>query len=52
MAEAARDRALELGLLVNAPRPDLLRFLPALDVPLAAIGEALGLLERALREAR
>ncbi|MGH8153034.1 MAG: acetylornithine transaminase [Rhodanobacteraceae bacterium] len=31
IVEAARDRAPE-GLLLNAPRPDLLRFMPALNV--------------------
>ena len=31
-AELVRDRAFERGLLVNAPRPHVLRFMPALDV--------------------
>src|SRR4029079_7545562 len=29
-AESVRDRAFACGLLVNAPRPDTLRFMPAL----------------------
>ena len=32
IAEAVRDRALELGLLLNAPRAHLLRFMPQLRV--------------------
>ncbi len=31
-AERVRDRAFELGLLINAARPNVLRFMPALDV--------------------
>ncbi len=31
-AQAIRERAFELGLLLNAPRPHVLRFMPALDV--------------------
>jgi acetylornithine/N-succinyldiaminopimelate aminotransferase len=31
-AERIRDAAFDLGLLVNAPRPDVLRFMPALNV--------------------
>jgi len=31
-AELVRDRCFELGLLVNAARPDVLRLMPALDV--------------------
>jgi acetylornithine/N-succinyldiaminopimelate aminotransferase len=32
IAEAVRDQALELGLLINAPRPHSLRFMPQLRV--------------------
>jgi acetylornithine/N-succinyldiaminopimelate aminotransferase len=46
--EQVRDRAFELGLLVNSPRPSMLRFMPALDVTEDAISEMLGLLGRAL----
>jgi acetylornithine/N-succinyldiaminopimelate aminotransferase len=46
--EQIRDRAFELGLLVNSPRPSMLRFMPALDVTEEAITEMLGLLSRAL----
>ncbi|HVU03928.1 MAG TPA: aminotransferase class III-fold pyridoxal phosphate-dependent enzyme [Polyangiaceae bacterium] len=47
-AEAVRDRAFSLGLLVNAVRPDTLRFMPALNVSEAEIDEALALLSKAL----
>lgn len=47
-ATEVRDRAFELGLLVNAPRPDTLRFMPALNVSDAEIEEMLSLLGRAL----
>lgn len=49
-AEQVRDRAFELGLLINAPRPDVLRLMPALDVgseELALLQSSLG---RALAE--
>ncbi|MGH7369085.1 MAG: acetylornithine transaminase [Candidatus Rokuibacteriota bacterium] len=48
-AKIARS-ALERGLLINAPRPDTLRFMPALNVTRGEIDEMLGLLEAALRE--
>jgi acetylornithine/N-succinyldiaminopimelate aminotransferase len=44
-AEQVRDRCFELGLLVNAARPDVLRFMPALDVgaeEIAAMHDLLG----------
>ena len=47
-AERVRDAAFELGLLVNAVRPDTLRFMPALNVTQDEIDEMLALLERAL----
>ncbi|MFT3921067.1 MAG: aminotransferase class III-fold pyridoxal phosphate-dependent enzyme [Myxococcales bacterium] len=46
-AERVRDRAFELGLLVNAARPNVLRFMPALDVSPELIGE----MEQKLAEA-
>lgn len=48
VAEAVRDRALAAGLLVNAPRPDLLRFMPSLRISDAEIDEALSLLAASL----
>ena len=50
VAEAVRDRCLELGLLVNAARPNVLRFMPELHVPETAIAEMLTLLEQSLRD--
>jgi acetylornithine/N-succinyldiaminopimelate aminotransferase len=47
VVEAARDR----GLLINAPRPDSLRFMPALDVSRDEIDEMLRLLEVSLTAA-
>jgi acetylornithine/N-succinyldiaminopimelate aminotransferase len=48
-AEQVRDRAFELGLLVNAARPNVLRFMPALDVGEALLGELEEKLASALR---
>lgn len=48
IAEAVAQRALELGLLVNAPRPNTLRLMPSLRVTPAEIEEAVELLGRAL----
>jgi acetylornithine/N-succinyldiaminopimelate aminotransferase len=42
--------ALDRGLLINAPRPDTLRFMPALTVTRDEIDQMLELLEAALRE--
>ncbi|HEY7436707.1 MAG TPA: acetylornithine transaminase [Methylomirabilota bacterium] len=47
VARAAMDR----GLLINAPRPDTLRFMPALNVTREEIDRMLALLEAALRNA-
>lgn len=47
-AEQVRDRAFALGLLLNAPRPNVLRLMPALDVGAAHIDEMSTLLHRAL----
>lgn len=46
---AARDLA-PVGLLLNAPRPHLLRFMPALTISEAEIDEGLQLLRMALRQ--
>jgi acetylornithine/N-succinyldiaminopimelate aminotransferase len=45
------ERCRDEGLLLNAPRPDLLRFMPALNVSAAEVEEALALLDRALGRA-
>jgi acetylornithine/N-succinyldiaminopimelate aminotransferase len=42
------DAALDRGLLVNAPRPDTLRFMPALTVTRDEIDQMIELLEPAL----
>jgi acetylornithine/N-succinyldiaminopimelate aminotransferase len=42
------DTALERGLLINAPRPDSLRFMPALTVTRAEVDRMVGLLEGCL----
>jgi len=47
VARAAMDR----GLLINAPRPDTLRFMPALNVTRNEIDQMLELLEATLNEA-
>ncbi|MGB0205717.1 MAG: acetylornithine transaminase [Neptuniibacter sp.] len=44
------QRALKEGLLLNAPRPDTLRFMPALNIQKEAINEGIGILERILEE--
>jgi acetylornithine/N-succinyldiaminopimelate aminotransferase len=49
---AVVQAASELGLLINAPREDALRFMPALNVTRAEIDEAIGLLDQALTRAR
>lgn len=48
-AEAVRDRAFELGLLINAARPNVIRLMPALDIDAAQITELDALLRAALR---
>jgi acetylornithine/N-succinyldiaminopimelate aminotransferase len=50
-AGAVSRRAMERGLLINAPRPDTLRFMPALNVTREEIDRMLALLEAALVEA-
>jgi acetylornithine/N-succinyldiaminopimelate aminotransferase len=47
-ARAVVDRALALGLLVNAPRPDTLRFMPALTVSCDEIDEMIDRLDASL----
>jgi acetylornithine/N-succinyldiaminopimelate aminotransferase len=44
------ERARDLGLLLNAPRPHLLRFMSALNVSREEIDAMLGLLEQALTD--
>jgi acetylornithine/N-succinyldiaminopimelate aminotransferase len=41
---------MDRGLLVNAPRPDALRFMPALNVTQEEIDRMLALLEAVLRD--
>jgi acetylornithine/N-succinyldiaminopimelate aminotransferase len=43
-AQKVVDTALERGLLINAPRPDTLRFMPALTVTREEIDRMLALL--------
>ncbi|HEX4335260.1 MAG TPA: aminotransferase class III-fold pyridoxal phosphate-dependent enzyme [Polyangiaceae bacterium] len=50
-AERVRDAAFGLGLLVNAVRPDTLRFMPPLNVTGAELDEMLALLAKALAAA-
>jgi acetylornithine/N-succinyldiaminopimelate aminotransferase len=47
--ELARDACLERGLLVNAARPTILRFMPSLRVTSAEIASMLGVLAGVLR---
>jgi acetylornithine/N-succinyldiaminopimelate aminotransferase len=47
-AQKVVDTALERGLLINAPRPDTLRFMPALTVNRAEVDRMLALLEPCL----
>lgn len=49
VVEAASSLA-PAGLLLNAPRPNLLRFMPALNISAADLDDALGLLRQALHE--
>ena len=48
---AAAQALAPVGLLLNAPRPHLLRFMPALNISAAEVDEALALLRLALRDA-
>ena len=47
-AADVQEKALELGLLINAPRPNTLRLMPALNVQASEIAEAIELLDAAL----
>ncbi|MBV8035839.1 acetylornithine transaminase [Roseateles sp.] len=47
---AAAQALAPVGLLLNAPRPHLLRLMPALNISAAEVDEGLALLHRALRE--
>lgn len=49
-AKVARS-AMDRGLLINAPRPDTLRFMPALNVSRTEIDQMLAILETTLDEA-
>jgi acetylornithine/N-succinyldiaminopimelate aminotransferase len=49
-AERVRDVSFEKGLLVNAVRPDTLRFMPPLNVSAGEIDEMIDVLARAMRE--
>jgi acetylornithine/N-succinyldiaminopimelate aminotransferase len=48
IATDVADRALQLGLLVNAPRSDSLRFMPALTVTDEEIDHMVGILDSVL----
>jgi acetylornithine/N-succinyldiaminopimelate aminotransferase len=45
------DRAFDAGLLVNAPRPDVLRFMPALNVSHDEVDQMIDILDAVLHEA-
>ena len=47
-AAGVAEEALQRGLLLNAPRPDCLRFMPALTVTRAEIDQMIEILEEAL----
>ena len=51
MGAAIVARALEAGLLLNAPQPDALRFMPALNVTREEIAEMIGVLDAILTKA-
>jgi len=51
-AKKVSAAALDHGLLVNAPRPDTLRFMPALTVSREEIDEMLTILRKSLGEPR
>ncbi|MBI9085987.1 MAG: acetylornithine transaminase [Desulfobacterales bacterium] len=48
IAAKLTDQARDAGLLLNAPRPHLLRFMPALNVSVEEMDEMLALLDRVL----
>lgn len=45
---AVVDRARDMGLLINAPRPNALRFMPALNISAAEVERGLAILDGAL----
>jgi len=45
------DAAMERGLLINAPRPSVLRFMPALNVTRNEIDTMMEILRQAIRDA-
>ncbi len=47
-AAKVAERAFEAGLLLNAPRPDILRFMPALNVARAEIDQMIEMLDELL----
>lgn len=51
IASRVVEIALDIGLLLNAPRPDLLRFMPALNLSAEEIDTMLEMLEDGLRRA-
>ena len=51
IVEAARNLN-PIGLLLNSPRPDLLRFMPALNVTTAEIDQMIALLANLIRDAQ
>jgi acetylornithine/N-succinyldiaminopimelate aminotransferase len=50
IATATAERARSQGLLINAPRPDSLRFMPALNVTDAEIAQMIAILDNVLTE--
>ena len=50
IAPAVVARALQRGLLINAPRPDSLRFMPALTVTEQEIDQMIGILDEVLEQ--
>ena len=44
--------AFDAGLLINAPRPDTLRFMPALNVTRDEINQMIGILRKSLMQER
>ncbi|WP_417361980.1 acetylornithine transaminase [Gallaecimonas pentaromativorans] len=49
-ASALVEKAMALGLLINAPRANTLRFMPALNISEAEVAEALGLLDKLFQQ--
>lgn len=50
IAPAVTERAMQQGLLINAPRTDTLRFMPALNVTPAELSQGVEILDRVLAE--